>query len=227
MLELAVTLALLVAAFAVRRVSVHDRADWTGGVLLDHRARALLRARTGRARRTAARLSDVGFWTLLLYPGWFDGLLVVGAMRGERVLAARVFVMDLQAFAALAVVMFVMQRWVARERPYASHPEVPPYEPVHPERFRSFFSGHAATAFAGATLVWLHELYLPGYGTGWHLAAALLSCLLAVGVALLRVRADRHWLSDVMAGAVVGTACGWLVPMAVHGLPGRLLHLAR
>lgn len=221
MVELVLTVALLLAAFAVRRVSVHERASWRGGVLFDERARALLRARTRRGRRRAARGSDVGFWALMLYPGWLDGLLVGGVAGGRWTLASHVFVLDLEAFAAVALVMFVMQRWVARERPYATHPDEGPYERVHPERFRSFFSGHTATAFTGATLVWLHQLRVPGYDAGWHLAVAVAGLLVAALVGLLRVRADRHWLSDVMAGAVVGVTCGWLVPFALHGLSGH------
>ena len=30
----------------------------------------------------------------------------------------------------------------------------------------------------------------------------------------------------ILAGAVVGIGSGWLVPMALHGLPGRLLDVA-
>ena len=220
MLELVLTIVLLIAAFAVRRVSVHDRAGWTRAGRLDHRARALLRAPTRRARWWTARLSDVGLWTMLVYPGWIDGLALGPAVGADGV---RVFIVDLEAFTALAIVMFVMQRWVARERPYASYPDRAPYEPIYPERFRSFFSGHAAATATGASLLWLHHLRVPGYGEPWHLAVTLAATGVAVVVAWFRVRADRHWLSDVLAGAVVGVACGWLVPLALHGLPGRLL----
>jgi membrane-associated phospholipid phosphatase len=36
---------------------------------------------------------------------------------------------------------------------------------------------------------------------------------LATGVGYLRVGADAHWLTDVLAGAAVGTAIGVAVPL--------------
>jgi len=82
----------------------------------------------------------------------------------------------------------------------------------------SFPSGHSATAaafYAGAAL-------LLGRRRG-HLARAVLTGLavgLAVGVASSRVLLDVHWLSDVIAGVLLGWA--WFAASAI-AFGGRLL----
>ena len=55
----------------------------------------------------------------------------------------------------------------------------------------SFPSGHTATAFMGATLVW--HSYGPAVGLGAYTVAA--------GIGFLRMYNQRHWLNDVIAGA--------------------------
>ena len=59
---------------------------------------------------------------------------------------------------------------------------------------KSFPSGHTATAFTGAELVRME------YGWGWGICAYALS----TGVGLLRMNNDKHWFSDVLAGAGIG-----------------------
>lgn len=209
--ELLFTLAVLFAAFAVRRISIHQQSAWTRGVLFDERARVVVRARTKRGRRLAARISDGLFFTMMLWPS-----------LGESVIALRsfgLFVVDLQAFTAQAVAMFGLQRFVARARPYhlPLDDEEGEHAPGHPERWRSFFSGHTAASFTGASLVTHHHLTLSI--TGIPLLDAVLPPLafgIAATVGLLRMVADRHWLSDVLAGAVLGVICGWFVPLALH-----------
>lgn len=61
----------------------------------------------------------------------------------------------------------------------------------------SFPSGHTAQAFAAATF--LAKEY--GYKNVWYSVAAY---TVATGVATCRVLNNRHWLSDVIAGAGVG-----------------------
>jgi len=58
----------------------------------------------------------------------------------------------------------------------------------------SFPSGHTATAFTGAEFVRME------YGWGWGACAYVL----ATGVGMLRMNNDKHWFSDVLAGAGVG-----------------------
>ena len=79
----------------------------------------------------------------------------------------------------------------------------------------SFPSGHTATAFAGAEMLRLeYKEVSVWYGIGGYTIAA--------GTAFLRVANDRHWLTDVAAGAgigILGTKIAyWLNPFLTRTL---------
>jgi hypothetical protein len=83
----------------------------------------------------------------------------------------------------------------------------------------AFPSGHAASAFAAAAVIERHL----GYRVSWPITAA------ATYVGMSRLVDNRHFLSDVLFGAAVGTAAGWtvvgrhgrdsyaLIPTPIHG----------
>jgi hypothetical protein len=64
--------------------------------------------------------------------------------------------------------------------------------------FLSLPSGHSSTAFALATVVERHY--------GWK--AGLPAYALAAGIGLSRIESNKHYLSDVIAGATIGTIVG-------------------
>ena len=68
----------------------------------------------------------------------------------------------------------------------------------HKRSNASFPSSHAANAFA---LAWV-------LGARWRRAAPLFAAL-ALLVAVSRLYLDRHFLSDVVAGAAIGVAIAW------------------
>jgi membrane-associated phospholipid phosphatase len=101
---------------------------------------------------------------------------------------------------------------VGRQRPLA-HFRLVSVEPRNPDDNLSFYSGHTSLAFslavASGTVASLR---------GYRLAPAVWAGSLPVAVVTgyLRIAADKHYLSDVLAGAVVGSAVGFLVPFVFH-----------
>lgn len=100
---------------------------------------------------------------------------------------------------------------VRRPRPYNYNPEVPIPEKLKRDARQSFFSGHtsmsAAATFSAAS-IWSeyhpHSAWKP---VVWTAAAAL-----PVTIGVFRVKAGKHYWSDVLTGFIVGGACGILVP---------------
>lgn len=87
------------------------------------------------------------------------------------------------------------------------------------EWFVSFYSGHASTAFAAA----LSGSYLFAEGTNDREARYVFWATelgLAAATSTLRVRAGKHYYSDVVLGALIGTAVGVFVPL-IHGAQRR------
>lgn len=66
---------------------------------------------------------------------------------------------------------------------------------------RSFPSGHTSASFAAAAT--LEKRY------GWQVG--LPAQLVAAFVGVARVKADKHFVHDVLAGAAIGEASGWLL----------------
>jgi hypothetical protein len=76
----------------------------------------------------------------------------------------------------------------------------------------SFFAGHSSTVFAIAASA-TQVARLRGYA-GWKwIAAASFVCAAASGY--FRIASDNHWLTDVVAGAAIGTGVGLAVPLLV------------
>lgn len=89
-------------------------------------------------------------------------------------------------------------------QPFAFHPFPKGIIGLWREQALSFPSGHATLAFASAICL---SLLLPRLG--W------LFFLIATATAAERVIENAHYLSDVIAGAGLGVAVGWLVTRTI------------
>lgn len=129
--------------------------------------------------------------------------------RGEQPLLPVVVIMESGLFSA--GLTNTVKELVRRPRPYLYNGAVPS-SAYHPgDDAASFWSGHtanmAAITFAGASLVQRSEAS-PGLKTITWIGAAVAPA--AMGY--LRVRAGRHFPTDVLTGYVVGAAVGFAVP---------------
>ena len=100
---------------------------------------------------------------------------------------------------ASAVNNLVLKNLVARPRPFITFTELEVI--IEPLTSYSFPSGHACSSFAAAfAIAWAFR----GKGGAWaYLPAAL--------IALSRIYVGIHYLTDVLAGALVGTLCAWAI----------------
>ncbi len=136
---------------------------------------------------------------------------------------ARFFLSYAEAHSATFFVTHLAKFISNRHRPWVAYQNFssPLYKGETPERANvSFFSGHASTAFASASFH--HRMLQRFQGKrlgdaevwGVYLAAAL------TGVA--RISADKHYLTDVLTGAVVGTLVArWVVDLSDYAIIER------
>lgn len=107
-----------------------------------------------------------------------------------------------------------------RARPFVYNPSAPHEEKVLVDARKSFFSGHssitACNAFFAAKV--FHD-YFPE--SAWRYAAWGGAAAVSGFTAWQRVRAGKHFPTDVITGVAVGALIGWAIPQlhktkAVH-----------
>lgn len=133
----------------------------------------------------ASRGGDGWLWSAIAVILYFFG----GPRRFEALQAG------LAAVAIGQITFFILKRVTGRERPCAVEPHCWAML-LPPDRF-SFPSGHTITACAIAVSL---GLYYPA------LLVGLIFC--ALSVAASRVILGLHYLSDVLAGVLIGTVIG-------------------
>jgi membrane-associated phospholipid phosphatase len=105
---------------------------------------------------------------------------------------------------------------VGRTRPYLYNTDFTPEERFAlqqdaPTATTSFFSGHSSVTFAFAVL--LSKTYTDIYGKNtWSKIIWVTSLSAATATALARIEAGVHYPTDVIAGALIGSAIGYLIP---------------
>lgn len=102
-----------------------------------------------------------------------------------------------------------MKRIFMRKRPYVYHDEAPQEEKLTKDAAYSFYSGHSSTAFASAVF---NSIMINEYVKGeWKSVGIGLNLLNASIIAYLRVDAGKHFPTDVLTGAVVGSAIAFFI----------------
>ncbi len=156
---------------------------------------------------TLSRAGNFGaVWLVLL------GLIAVFSKRAGRTVALA----GLLALVLGHVASDVLKELTARPRPLGSLPAVRSLVP-EPDTY-AFPSGHATSAFSAATGVMLAARRflerVPLWAWGMLVLAAMIS--------YSRVYVGVHFPSDVVAGAGLGLACGWIGLRCAMGTGSRL-----
>lgn len=98
-----------------------------------------------------------------------------------------------------------------RTRPFVYNPDAPLSDKLAIDARKSFFSGHSSNAFASAVFAsTVFSDYHPKSSWRWAVWGVSLSAAAATGA--LRYRAGKHFPTDILTGAAVGSAVGYLVP---------------
>jgi membrane-associated phospholipid phosphatase len=162
---------------------------------------------------TARRLSDVT--GIVAAPLLMLGLDAWVAHRNGALAEVPVdYLIIIESAAVAAVFTQVVKFLVARQRPYAHALSPGELDPLDTDSNVSFFSGHTQLAFTLAVATGT-VAELRGYEGRWLIWAVGLP--LAALTGYLRMGADKHYLSDVLTGAAVGSALGFLIPTVFHG----------
>ena len=115
----------------------------------------------------------------------------------------------------------VFKAVVGRQRPSVLPRNAGSYQlgrGLQSDSFRSFPSGHTTSAFAAAAGV-SSETSRFWPGTRWVIGPILYTGAALTGIS--RMYNNRHWMSDVLAGAGLGTFAGLKVVRYQHSHPGN------
>lgn len=204
--------AVLVVQFGVPNPSV---SKW-GSTGFDDWVRGWLKISSESGRQAAAITSDVFVYTLAAAP--FVNAFFVAGWEHERMdVAWKLAALDAQTLLTVTLVTISLQKLTARERPFVKDCQTNPSlsECSIGAKYASFPSAHTSVVFAAVALECFHHGFLDTSHTGWGAAVCPVTIVVATGTALLRVAADRHWATDVIAGAVLGGTLGYAIP-ALH-----------
>lgn len=199
---------------------------WGAPILFDDAARGAFRGSTPEGRSTAAKLSTVLYWTMLLDPLVMQGP-VVPLLRGSSEVAAQVTLINVQSFAFSALMFRLSEVLVARARPYVwdCREKVGSFEQCRERGINgtnSFLSGHAATAATSAALICTNQLHVDIYGRVGGPIACGVGITIAATVGVLRMVSDNHYATDVIAAWALGAFSGWVLPSLLHyGFDGK------
>ncbi|WP_235297918.1 phosphatase PAP2 family protein [Portibacter marinus] len=149
--------------------------------------------------------SDVLFYSLTAAP---FTVLTSSKIKNDRL---EYLIMYSEVIALNGGFTFLVKSAVNRKRPYFFNEEVPLEERQNIDARKSFFSGHTshASALSFFTARVFSDLYPE---SDWRFVVWGAAGVFPAATAYLRVRAGRHFPTDVIVGYGVGTGIGLLVP---------------
>ena len=124
-------------------------------------------------------------------------------------------IMYVQAFIFTFGIRAILKNMIYRYRPYMYFDGFPAASDFH----RSFPSGTAALAFLPATF--LSVIFAAEFpNSPLKVPVIVGSHMMAAAIGATRIFNGTHFLTDVLAGAVIGMLFGWLIP-TLHNTKGK------
>ena len=187
--------------------------SWKNDIWFDKAARNTLLSRTQAGQDRAKRLSDLLEFPLIGY-SMLDAPITARWAGGNKDTAIQLALINAETFAVTEVLNLTVTNLVPRRRPEGATCDA--NSRYDPHCVKSFWSGHEANAFASAGLVCAEHGALGLYGGKGDAVACVTTLAAASAVGVLRIAGNDHHASDVIVGAVVGTATGYLMPNILH-----------
>lgn len=158
--------------------------------------------------RRASHISDALLATSLVAPAIYLTGSVIDDADGDRLILYG------QTIAINAMLAQAAKHLVQRPRPYLYNQSAAARayaREAGTDAYKSFYSGHAALSF-GAAVTGAYLIGASGESRAARAVAWGAGLMVASTTASMRVRAGKHFYSDVVIGAVIGSAVGYLVP---------------
>jgi hypothetical protein len=147
---------------------------------------------------------SIGIPSLLFIPQIYDrkakNILTLSVMYGEAIMIDQ---------GMTSIVKSIVQR----KRPFLYDANLSPEERLEmPGKLRSFYSGHTSTSFCSA--VFFAKVYSDIYpDSNWRYIVWPSVLAVAGSVGYLRYKAGKHYPTDIIAGAIAGSAVGYIIPV--------------
>ena len=213
----------LSTAIALGSEHIGEEQTWAGCAACDRSSINVLdRTVLGNHSAAAKTVSDIGLISLIALPFALDlGDSLIQRARDRSPQRSRHIrgwgkdvVVLLETFAVTYASTNLVKFALRRPRPYSYEADSEVGDPTENDARLSFFSGHASMSFAMATsYAYLFQARHPR--SRWVAPVWVLGMSLASVTAVARVEAGKHFWTDVIVGAAVGTGIGLLVP-ALH-----------
>jgi undecaprenyl-diphosphatase len=150
-------------------------------------------------------ISDYGVYGLLMLPA----VSLAGNMRDKKAWLTY-GIMYAEAFCLTFGAKDLLKNAIIRYRPYMYSGGIP--DGMAHDYYNSFPSGSTALAFLSAGF--LSATFSAEYpDSKWKILVIAGAYTLATGIAACRIVSGSHFITDVLAGAVIGSLAGWGIPL--------------
>jgi undecaprenyl-diphosphatase len=154
--------------------------------------------------KTLDIIGDIGVYGLAVLPG----LSLIGNITNLKALATY-GLMYAEAFLLTFGTLEIVKIAAKRNRPYTYFDGIPAGK--EDDYYKSFASRHTAVGFMSAGF--LTSTFFTEYpDSPWKIPVAAVSYVLAAGISASRIASGNHFLTDVLAGAAIGSVYGYLIP---------------